>query len=267
MTRHDVVVPEVTASEVLVTSTIVLTTSPRQIRGIRRASVTSSRGSPHRISPPPPQVDPDHTALVTVEGAGERGGREQQDPGARRRGRRRWCARADRRPVPGGTRRGCAEIVLHRRIPTRPAASNHNVRASFKSLSRRPGPPSPGSHAFDVHPDVGVEPTDFVLPRPTVCQAWVGLRSTRSCATSAGPRSHTLGVSRNVALLTLTFDAVNLGYQLVLARDATAGVKRRVRGAVYANTLSLLATVTTARRARRGGASRTARASEFATVL
>jgi hypothetical protein len=38
---------------------------------------------------------------------------------------------------------------------------------------------------------------------------------------------------------------VNLGYQLVLARDATAGVDDEYVDAVYANTLSLLATVTT----------------------
>jgi biuret amidohydrolase len=49
----------------------------------------------------------------------------------------------------------------------------------------------------------------------------------------------------NVALLGLTFDAVNLGYQPVLARDATAGVGDDYVEAVYANTLSLLATVTT----------------------
>jgi hypothetical protein len=38
---------------------------------------------------------------------------------------------------------------------------------------------------------------------------------------------------------------VNLGYQLVLARDATARVDDAYVDAVYANTLSLLATVTT----------------------
>ena len=48
----------------------------------------------------------------------------------------------------------------------------------------------------------------------------------------------------NVALTGLTFDAVNLGYQLVLVRDATAGVGDEFVEALYANTLSLLATVT-----------------------
>ena len=54
------------------------------------------------------------------------------------------------------------------------------------------------------------------------------------------------GVSVNVALLGLSFDAVNLGYQIVLPRDATAGIGAEYVDAVYANTLSLLATITTA---------------------
>ena len=55
------------------------------------------------------------------------------------------------------------------------------------------------------------------------------------------------GVSVNVALLGLAFEAVNLGYQLVLPADATAGVGEAYVEAVYENTLSLLATVTTTR--------------------
>ena len=40
---------------------------------------------------------------------------------------------------------------------------------------------------------------------------------------------------------------MNLGYQLVLPADATAGVGEAHVEAVYENTLSLLATVTTTR--------------------
>jgi biuret amidohydrolase len=53
------------------------------------------------------------------------------------------------------------------------------------------------------------------------------------------------GVSVNVALLGLAFEAVNRGYQIVLPRDATAGVDDAYVDAVHANTLSLVATVTT----------------------
>jgi nicotinamidase-related amidase len=53
------------------------------------------------------------------------------------------------------------------------------------------------------------------------------------------------GVSVNVAITNLVMDAVNLGYNVVLPRDAVCGVPVEYADAVIDNTLSLLATVTT----------------------
>ncbi|MFO7281592.1 MAG: isochorismatase family protein, partial [Thermoanaerobacterales bacterium] len=53
------------------------------------------------------------------------------------------------------------------------------------------------------------------------------------------------GVSVNVAITNLVMDAVNLGYNVVLPRDAVCGVPADYAEAVIDNTLSLLATVTT----------------------
>ncbi len=53
------------------------------------------------------------------------------------------------------------------------------------------------------------------------------------------------GVSVNVALMGFAFEAVNLGYQYVLPRDAVAGVDDRYVDALFERTFSLLATVTT----------------------
>lgn len=136
--------------------------------------------------------------------------------------------------------------VLHCTAETRPDGLGGNRNARLFALARRAGPPPPGSGTFDVHPAVGVEPADFVLSRLHGLSPMTG--------TSLDPILRNLGVttivatgvSVNVALLGLTFDAVNLGYQLVLARDATAGIGDDYVDAVYANTLSLLATVTTA---------------------
>ena len=54
-----------------------------------------------------------------------------------------------------------------------------------------------------------------------------------------------VGVSVNVAIPSMTMDAVNAAYQVVLPRDAIAGIPRDYADAVIDNTLSLLATVTT----------------------
>jgi nicotinamidase-related amidase len=53
------------------------------------------------------------------------------------------------------------------------------------------------------------------------------------------------GVSVNIAITNLAFDAVNAGYQVVIPRDAVAGLPADYVDSVFANTLSLVATVTT----------------------
>jgi nicotinamidase-related amidase len=54
-----------------------------------------------------------------------------------------------------------------------------------------------------------------------------------------------VGASVNIGISNLVMDAVNAGYQVVLPRDAVAGVPKQYADAVIDNALSLLATVTT----------------------
>ena len=53
------------------------------------------------------------------------------------------------------------------------------------------------------------------------------------------------GVSVNIAVTNLVMDAVNLGYEVVLPRDAVCGIPHAYADALTDNTLALLATVTT----------------------
>jgi nicotinamidase-related amidase len=188
-------------------------------------------------------VDPDHTALVTVEVQENVVGESSRIPALAA-----AVAAGGVLERIAGLCRGARDVgvpVLHCTAESRPdrLGSNHNAR--LFALSRRAGPPAPGSHAFDVHPTVGVEPTDFVLPRLHGLSALGGTSLDAILRNIGVTTIVATGVSVNVALLGLTFDAVNLGYQLVLARDATAGVGDEYVEAVYANTLALLATVTT----------------------
>ena len=52
-----------------------------------------------------------------------------------------------------------------------------------------------------------------------------------------------VGVSVNVGMLDFAMDAVNAGYQMVLPRDAVAGIPVEYAEAVLDNTLSLIATL------------------------
>ena len=53
------------------------------------------------------------------------------------------------------------------------------------------------------------------------------------------------GVSLNLAIPNLVFDAINRSYQVVLVTDAVAGVPDGYGEQLIENTLSLLATLTT----------------------
>jgi nicotinamidase-related amidase len=54
-----------------------------------------------------------------------------------------------------------------------------------------------------------------------------------------------VGVSLNIGMTNLAFDAVNRGYQIVMPRDAVAGVPADYALAVLDHTLHLVATLTT----------------------
>jgi nicotinamidase-related amidase len=122
--------------------------------------------------------------------------------------------------------------------------SNQNARL-FMATRRSPRPISPGSSEAEIVPEIEVEEADIVLPRIH------GLSPMH--ATGLDPVLRNLGVrtivaagvSINVAITNLVFDAVNAGYQVVIARDAVAGLPPEYVEAVFAHTLGLLATVTT----------------------
>jgi biuret amidohydrolase len=135
--------------------------------------------------------------------------------------------------------------VIHCTAERRPdgLGANRNARLFVAAQRSRGGDESPRTSR--VHPGVGVEPSDLVLPRLH------GLSPMTN--TSLDPVLRNLGVqtivatgvSVNIALLGLAFEGVNHGYQVVIPRDAVAGVDDEYVDAVFANTLSLITTVTT----------------------
>ena len=122
--------------------------------------------------------------------------------------------------------------------------ANQNARL-FMATRRSPRPMVPGSPQAEIVPEIGVADADIVLPRMHGVSPMSG--------TELDPVLRNLGVrtivaagaSVNVAITNLVFDAVNAGYQVVVPRDAVAGLPASYVDAVFAHTLVLLATVTT----------------------
>lgn len=186
-------------------------------------------------------VAPGHTAVLTVEVQNGMVGDAAVMP-----------ALADA-VATGGTLDRIAELaraarrahipVVHCTVAARSDRFGANRNARLFAPSRKAGSPPPGF--YDLHPAIGAEPDDVVLSRLH------GLSPMTSTSLDAVLRNEGIttivatGVSINVALLGLAFEGVNRGYQVVMPRDATAGVDEQYVDAVYASTLSLIATVTT----------------------
>ena len=136
--------------------------------------------------------------------------------------------------------------VIHATYARRPdgKGSNHNARL-FGGVDKSPVKLLPGSAAVQVVAEVGVAPTDIVLTRTHGLNPMSGTDLDAVLRNLGVTTLIPTGVSVNIAITNLVMEAVNLGYDVVLPRDAVCGVPAEYADAVIDNTLSLLAMVTT----------------------
>jgi biuret amidohydrolase len=188
-------------------------------------------------------LDPAHTAVVTSECQNGVIGVDSLLP--------ELAASAAESVVPNGARlcaaaRAAGATVIHcvagRRTDDR--GSNHNARL-YGAILRSPIRMDLGTPATDVVAEFAVDPSDFVLPRIHGLNPMAGTDLDPILRNLGVTTLVVAGVSVNIAVTNLVMDAVNHGYQVVLARDAVAGVPASYADAVIDNTLSLLATVLT----------------------
>lgn len=122
--------------------------------------------------------------------------------------------------------------------------ANRNARL-FRGVQRSPVALLPGTAAVDVVPELGPEPEDLVLTRTHGLNPMAGT-DLDPVLRNLGVRTIVVtGVSVNVAVPNLVMDAVNLGYDVVLPRDAVCGIPQAYADAVIDGTLALLSTVLT----------------------
>jgi len=142
--------------------------------------------------------------------------------------------------------RAAGITVVHCTAETRDdrKGANDNARL-FNAVRKGPVRLSPGSAAVQVPAEIGVDPADIVLPRYHGLGPMTGTQLDPILRNLGVTTIVGVGVSLNVGMTNLAFDAVNRGYQIVLPRDAVAGVPPDYADAVLANTLGIVATLTT----------------------
>ena len=103
----------------------------------------------------------------------------------------------------------------------------------------------PGSSAVEVTDEIGVDPSDIVLPRYHGLGPMTGTQLDSILRNLGVTTIVGVGVSLNIGMTDFAFSAVNRGYQFVMPRDAVAGVPREYGESVIENSLAFVATLTT----------------------
>lgn len=134
--------------------------------------------------------------------------------------------------------------VVHCTAETRAdgRGANRNARL-FAGILKAPVRMTPGTDAVAVPAEIGVEPSDVVLPRLHGLGPMTGTQLDPVLRNLGVTTIVGVGVSLNIGMTNLAFDAVNRGYQCVLVSDAVAGVPPEYGQAVLDNTLALVATL------------------------
>jgi nicotinamidase-related amidase len=142
--------------------------------------------------------------------------------------------------------RAVGVTVVHCTAETRDdgKGANRNARL-FLGVKHAAVKLSPGSDAVGVPAAIGVDPGDIVLARYHGLGPMTGTQLDPILRNLGVSTIVGVGVSLNVGMTNLAFDGVNRGYQVVIPRDAVAGVPAEYGAAVLDNTLNVIATLTT----------------------
>ncbi|HEX3842505.1 MAG TPA: isochorismatase family protein [Acidimicrobiales bacterium] len=134
--------------------------------------------------------------------------------------------------------------VVHCTAENLPGGFGVNRNARVFAAARKAGMENaPGSESVRPVPEMGPEPGDVILPRYHGLSPLTGSPLDTLLRNQGVTTTVVVGVSLNVAIPNLVFDAVNRSYQVVVVSDAVVGVPVDYGRQVLANSLSLVATL------------------------
>jgi biuret amidohydrolase len=138
--------------------------------------------------------------------------------------------------------------VIHCTAENLPRGVGSNTNARLFGAARKRGMVNqPGSDSVRPVSDLGPHDNDIVLPRLHGLSPLTGSSLDSLLRNSGITTLIVMGVSLNIAIPNLVFDAVNRSYCVVLVSDAVAGVPREYGDLVLEHTLSLLCTIASSR--------------------
>ncbi|MHB1784545.1 MAG: cysteine hydrolase family protein [Acidimicrobiales bacterium] len=132
--------------------------------------------------------------------------------------------------------------VVHCTAGFRPDLAGSSANSPLlASILRHPENLYLGSPQAELVPELGPEPSDLMSARLHGISPFIGTSLDAILRNMSVSCVVVSGVSLNLGVLGLCVEAVNLGYRVVVATDAVAGVPSSYAQAVMANTIALLA--------------------------
>ena len=143
--------------------------------------------------------------------------------------------------------RGAGARVVHCTAEFRPdrQGSATNARILAASAQRNGTRLDQGQPGTELIPELDVQPSDLRVARSHGVTPFVATELDQLLRNCGVRTVVAIGNSINIGILGLVLGAVDLGYQVVVVRDAVVGVPVEYGKAVLDNTISLLATVVT----------------------
>ncbi|MDK9500531.1 cysteine hydrolase [Streptomyces katrae] len=192
-----------------------------------------------------PELDPATTALLTVECQNGVVGAESALPELAKEARD--SGMLERVAALVDAARAAGVQVVHAVAERRPDGLGANTNARlFRAAGKLPVRQLTGSDAVRIAAPVTVDGRDLVVRRLHGLSPMAGT-DLDALLRNLGVRTLVVtGVSSNIAIPNTVFDAVNLGYEVVVPSDAIAGVPASCTAEVIRNSLVLVASITTA---------------------
>ena len=148
------------------------------------------------------------------------------------------------RIVEVGRDAGCQ--IVHCLAATRADRLGSNTNAPlFAAAARGPVTLLPGSEAVEVVDGISVRESDIVSTRLAGLSPVNGTEVPLVLRNLGARTVVIVGVSTNVAIPNATFDCVNAGFNVVIARDAITGYPVEYTDVIVQNTLSVVAKICT----------------------
>jgi nicotinamidase-related amidase len=148
--------------------------------------------------------------------------------------------------------RGHGVRVLHATVEQRPDGAGQAVNCKILAIGAKRraemghGPTDIGQPGVALADELDLQPSDIKVPRMHGMTPFTGTELD-AVLRNLGIRTVVLmGVSINIGIIGAALSALDLGYQVVIVRDAVTGLPRDYAKAVLDNSLSMISTIVTA---------------------